>query len=68
MPPLASPTPTHCVLPTDMPLLDSLHWDEGSSMYLDWGLHTEGVEIRRTTQMVDGRPQVGVGRCQACFG
>jgi hypothetical protein len=35
-----------------MPALDALHWDETSSMYLDWGSHTEGVELQKITQVL----------------
>jgi hypothetical protein len=36
-------------------------------MYLDWGLHTEGVDLRKSTQVLDGRPQVsGVMSLASC--
>jgi hypothetical protein len=41
-----------------LPLLNALHRDPGSGQYLDWGLHSEDVELVRDTAVVDGRLQV----------
>ncbi len=44
-----------------LPLLNALHLDPGSGHYLDWGLHSEEVELVRQEVMVDGQLQVGGG-------
>lgn len=53
--------PAHCILATDMQLLDQLHWDSARGQHLDWGMHTEDVRLERQSYSAEGKRQVGAG-------